>query len=404
MTAVQPSTPHGDINGERCSAVEIFGHALLDVINCDRGYVALVTRGGRQVVEEVEFGNTALENAALEARCGAAVLESLARHDLRRPVYESVWHGPIAEAVLGTKPHADAQAVFGRIPAEPGKDLVFVAGWRTHRGSNLALVGRSAEAIWTSIRRANGVRNTRAGDALIAHLAYPAFIVDLRLHVHGMNPAGQRLLAGARTLTLDRDALACGDAAADLRLRRVIAALLERNGDPEDGTRVVPLATGSERFAFACVAAVPDPPHGGLALVVVPQLDEAASTRRLSSLFGLNGMEERIVARILEGHQPRRIGELLNLTEATVRTYTKRLMFKLGINHRSDLVRLAFLTTPPLMLSEPGALPGADGPTALADDLSRWPLREGSRPSRPGALQTPPRAADAGSPRRGRGD
>jgi DNA-binding CsgD family transcriptional regulator len=150
--------------------------------------------------------------------------------------------------------------------------------------------------------------------------------------------------------------LTCPNAAADLMLRQLMAGLRERSPELKDETQVVPLISQPDSFAFACVGTVLNALHDGLAVIIVPQLDKAAATKRLSSLFALTGMDQRIVAQILEGHPPRRVGKMLNLTEATVRTYTKRLMFKLGIKRRSDLFRLAFLTAPPIVLNQFGDL------------------------------------------------
>jgi DNA-binding CsgD family transcriptional regulator len=82
-------------------------------------------------------------------------------------------------------------------------------------------------------------------------------------------------------------------------------------------------------------------------LLIVPQFDEVSGARRIASAFGLSWAEERIIAGILHGQCPRRIGAELRLTEATVRTYTKRIMFKLGINRQSEFFLLYHLTQSP---------------------------------------------------------
>jgi hypothetical protein len=142
--------------------VEIFGHALLDVLKCDRCYVAIIKRNSQHIVEEFKFGN-----GPITPQFGAAVVEAISRQDLRQSVYEMEWNNPIAEAILGPKPLAGAQAIFGRIQAEPGKDLIFVAGWRMQPSSDLMLVRNSASGIWNSIRQASAVRDIRSGESLI---------------------------------------------------------------------------------------------------------------------------------------------------------------------------------------------------------------------------------------------
>lgn len=372
MIQKQPSLC-AEVSGERHAAIEIFGHALLDVLKCDRCYVAIIKRNGHHVLEEFKFGN-----GPIAPHYGPAVIEAISRQS----VHESEWNSPIAEALLGPRPLAGAQAIFGRIQADPGKDLIFVAGWRTQPTSDLVLVRNSAGAIWTSIRQASAVRDIRSGEALIMTLAHPAFVVDFRLHLHCTNAAGQQLLAEGRLLRSDRQTLACGNATADLMLRQLMAGLREGSSELEDQTQVVPLISQPDSFAFACIGTVLNALHDGLAIVIVPQLEKAAATKRLSSLFALTGMDERIVAQILEGHPPRRVGKTLNLTEATVRTYTKRLMFKLGIKRRSDLFRLAFLTAPPIVLNQFGQF-GFNFRTGLGEKtLQQPPVRERLHPSR----------------------
>src|SRR6185436_10344257 len=185
----------------------------------------------------------------------------------------------------------------------------------------------------------------RLASALIMHLTYPAFVVDLRMQLHCTNAAGQRLLDEGKLLKSCNQALTCVDAAADPKLRQAIVGLLEGGEKSDEPVQTVELDTEPTAFAFACVCPLPDSNAGELAIVIVPQLDSAAAAKRLASLFSLTNMEERIVASTLDGHAPRRVGAILNLTEATVRTYTKRVMFKLGIKRRSDLFRFAFLTS-----------------------------------------------------------
>jgi DNA-binding CsgD family transcriptional regulator len=107
----------------------------------------------------------------------------------------------------------------------------------------------------------------------------------------------------------------------------------------------VPLSVDHQRFAFARMGTVPGDP--GKILVIVPQFDEISGASRIASAFGLTWAEERIIARILQGQCPRHIGSELHLTEATVRTYTKRIMLKLGINRQSEFFLLYHLTLSP---------------------------------------------------------
>ena len=93
----------------------------------------------------------------------------------------------------------------------------------------------------------------------------------------------------------------------------------------------VTLSTDRQQFAFARIGAVPAHCDTGTALVIVPQFDDVSGAHRIASAFSLNWAEEKIITRILQGQCPRDRGRA-RLTEATVRTYTKRIMLKLGIN------------------------------------------------------------------------
>jgi DNA-binding CsgD family transcriptional regulator len=102
-----------------------------------------------------------------------------------------------------------------------------------------------------------------------------------------------------------------------------------------------------QQFAFAKIGAAPTDCDLGKALVIVPQFDEVLGAHRIAAAFGLNWAEERIIARILQFQCPRDIGADLRLTEATVRTYTKRIMLKLGINRQAEFFLLYHLTQSP---------------------------------------------------------
>ncbi|MEK9502824.1 response regulator [Gaopeijia maritima] len=63
--------------------------------------------------------------------------------------------------------------------------------------------------------------------------------------------------------------------------------------------------------------------------------DEGAGLRDLSS------REQEVLALTAEGYSSREIGEKLFISPKTVDTYRARIMAKLGLNHRSELVRFA---------------------------------------------------------------
>ena len=68
------------------------------------------------------------------------------------------------------------------------------------------------------------------------------------------------------------------------------------------------------------------------------QTDAGGSTHHLSA------REQEVLALTAEGFSSREIGERLFISPKTVDTYRSRIMEKLGLNHRSELVRFALKT------------------------------------------------------------
>ena len=128
-------------------------------------------------------------------------------------------------------------------------------------------------------------------------------------------------------------------------LRDTAAARSERTW----ANTIIPLSTDHRDFAFAWIGAAPTEWHMDRLLVIIPRIDPAAGAKRIATAFGLPWAEERIVLRILRGEPPWRIGRTLDLTEATVRTYIKRIMLKLGINRQIEFFLLYILTLSPFV-------------------------------------------------------
>jgi two-component system response regulator NreC len=62
------------------------------------------------------------------------------------------------------------------------------------------------------------------------------------------------------------------------------------------------------------------------------------------NLQDLSAREREVMALTAEGFSSREIGEKLFISPKTVDTYRARIMEKLGLNHRSELVRFALKT------------------------------------------------------------
>jgi two-component system response regulator NreC len=67
----------------------------------------------------------------------------------------------------------------------------------------------------------------------------------------------------------------------------------------------------------------------------------ANETEQGAGLHDLSSREQEVLALTAEGYSSREIGKKLFISPKTVDTYRARIMDKLGLNHRSELVRFA---------------------------------------------------------------
>jgi len=68
---------------------------------------------------------------------------------------------------------------------------------------------------------------------------------------------------------------------------------------------------------------------------------KAADAEEQAGLKDLSTREQEVLALTAEGYSSREIGKKLFISPKTVDTYRSRIMDKLGLNHRSELVRFA---------------------------------------------------------------
>ncbi len=77
------------------------------------------------------------------------------------------------------------------------------------------------------------------------------------------------------------------------------------------------------------------------ATTLLLQRYKAAESEDTTSLHDLSTREQEVLALTAEGYSSREIGKKLFISPKTVDTYRSRIMDKLGLNHRSELVRFA---------------------------------------------------------------
>jgi DNA-binding CsgD family transcriptional regulator len=328
--------------------MEHFGKSVAELLECSSCYVAVLPhRAAGARLEEVRIGHAAIDSScttavARIARKGAssdgALLESVdARNNLVR-------------RLIGPEPREKTHSVIGRFASGDGAALVFVAGWRAVAlvSTEIPCLARAVRALWeTALALTPPGRRQIEARVWLEELVFPAFMVDEDLRIHEINSSGRMLLTKSEFLTADGDRLAGSNDSVTENLRGAVRETLTSRAGQGALNTTVPLLTERQQFAFAKIGTVPGHCDAGTALVIVPQFDEVSGANRIAAAFGLNWAEERIIARILQGQCPRQIGAELRLTEATVRTYTKRIMLKLGINRQSEFFLLYHLTQSP---------------------------------------------------------
>lgn len=327
-------------------ALEAFGKALLGLLECQRCFIVVLSRTTGFAVQAVRVG------FGMNAQPSADVITHLAHRAEWETgnLFAVAPEDALAAELLGRAPGEPPHALAGKLMAGEGLDLIFLAGWRLSPfcPAEVRCVARAADILWTMSqgqRRAVGA----VFDQVLDEFAFPAFIVDHKLRMLEANDAGRQLLLAKNPVRLAHGILAGSSALVSGQLQQALRDTLAARSEKGWANMIIPLSTDHRAFAFAWIGVAPSERHRDRAVVIIPQIDPAAGARRIATAFGLPWAEERIVARILSGQPPSRIGIGLDLTEATVRTYIKRIMLKLGINRQHELFLLYILTLSPFV-------------------------------------------------------
>jgi DNA-binding CsgD family transcriptional regulator len=334
--------------GPNQSAMEYLGKAVAELFDCHSCYVAVMSRAGGAELEEVQVGRATIDPSCTTTVARIARKGAGADCALLEPVNART---SFVRKLIGSEPGANSHSVLGRFASPDGSTVVFVAGWRRAAltRAEIPCLARAVRTVWETAHSLAARPPDRCPDpeTWLENLTFPAFIVDEGLHVHEVNRGGRTLLAKGELVRVDGGRLAGASAPVTESLREAVReALISRPGQVRLNT-TVPLSTEHQQFAFAKIGAAPTHCEVAKALIIVPQFDEVLGAHRIASAFGLNWAEERIIARLLQFQGPRDIGADLHLTEATVRTYTKRIMLKLGINRQAEFFLLYHLTQSP---------------------------------------------------------
>ena len=348
QNADEPQIGQPTEQGPNQRAMEYFGKAVAELFDCSSCYVAVMSHASGSELEEVRVGHATIDpscttTVARIARKGAGSDCALLEPFNPRTSF--------VRKLIGSEPGTNGHSVIGRFASRDRSTVVFMAGWRHAplTRAEIPCLARAVRTVWKTAHSLALRPPDRHPDAetWLEELAFPALIVDEALHVHDANRGGRTLLAKGELIKVDSGRLAGASAPVTESLREAIReALIPRPGQVWLNT-TVPLSTKRQQFAFAKIGAASTHGDVGKALIIVPQFDEVLGAHRIASAFGLNWAEEQIIARILQFQGPRDIGADLRLTEATVRTYTKRIMLKLGINRQAEFFLLYHLTQSP---------------------------------------------------------
>jgi DNA-binding CsgD family transcriptional regulator len=328
--------------------LESFGRAILGLLECKRCFVFTLSPATGFAVQAVRVGfdSSVQPSADVITRLAQRQEWQAARLFAIDPA------DMLATELLGREHDEPVHALAGRLPAGDVGDLIFLAGWRSvpFSTAEIACVSRAASIIWATMQSFNQRRPDELSlDKLLEELAFPVFTVDHKWRVLETNDAGRQLLLAKNPVHLDHGALAGSNSLVNSLMQQALRDTIASRSERSWANTIIPLSTDHRAFAFAWIGAAPAERHMDRLLVIIPQIDPAAGAKRIAMAFGLPWAEERIVLLLLRGEPPARIGRHLDLTEATVRTYIKRIMLKLGINRQIEFFLLYILTLSPFV-------------------------------------------------------
>lgn len=342
---LQPGLPAASPKNSRQVMIEHFANAVVGLLACTRCFVSTIPRSSRLLPEQVRIGDGV---ASVPAAVVAEILPKQALPDAALPALRP--DDPLARNLIGHSNGHAGHSIVGQLKASDGSDVVFAAGWRRtpFLATEIGWLTRAISVIWSTAENLVHPQFALSDvGGFLEQLVSPAFVVDEGMHLHEANGLGRRLLMERKLLQANHGLLVGASASITERLKDVIRKAVRSQRDRRGMSATVPLSPDVRQFAFAWIGALPVPHEPDQMLVLVPRVDAVTGARRIAMAFGLNSADEKIVARILFGHCPRRIAADLGLTEATIRTYTKRIMLKLGINRQSELFLLYILTLSP---------------------------------------------------------
>jgi DNA-binding CsgD family transcriptional regulator len=237
-----------------------------------------------------------------------------------------------------------AHAVYARFRA--GSDEIsFLAWWRQQPldlGDAKALMS-TMKVLWKWTPDVDASINVDRYQPILDAFSCATYLVDQNMVLASANPIGRQMLDEAEHFRLVEGQLTFVDEATRRLVRGEMCRLSREQAS--SSTHAIPMTWKDEqRFAFVFRLVEFGPPAF---LLVITDLDDRLAASRIVSIFGLSRAEARVLPGLLRAHKASDIARLQNLSEATVRTYTRRIMSKIEITRRAELYRLIALTMSP---------------------------------------------------------
>ncbi|MEZ5646784.1 MAG: hypothetical protein R3E99_16795 [Burkholderiaceae bacterium] len=190
----------------------------------------------------------------------------------------------------------------------------------------------------------------QVGFSTLDSMALGVLTVDENGHVMFSNDLGARILDRGDGLAV-RDGILQGtiECGADL-LAHVRLAIRHQGLGRAESRQALRLPRSGSQGAYMLVVspirvALGRPPWGAeeepLAVIFVRDPDVAQETREelLQRFYGLTASEARLTDLLVSGRPLKKAAQMLGLTEASARQYTKQVFRKTGVQRQADLIR-----------------------------------------------------------------